>query len=374
MTTNDPRAVTKSLFAAQRRERIMDELRARGAISVKVLAAQLGVSELTIRRDVNAMADQGLLSRVHGGATLRNDLQSLSTEQAPAELRYNIGMVVPSLDYYWPQVVNGARAEAEKQHVRIVLRGSTYDAADNRSHIQRLVDSRNIHGLIVAPVTSGEAGHELLRWLNTLPIPVVLAERRSPPSIPAQRLEWVATDHAFGAAMAVSHLWKEGHRGIGCLADIESPTSAHVFRGWEQALRALGVPEENRLKEDSHGAKMPNREAFFDKVLERCRATKTTAILVHSDGEALAFVQHCQDSGLSIPDDIAVVSYDDEVAHLAEPAITAVRPPKMYVGRLAVEMITSRLTEGHRRPVHRIELNPDLIIRESSVGGRAARS
>lgn len=366
----------KQLFSAQRRERLMDELRAHGAIAVRVVAAHLGVSELTIRRDINAMAEQGLLHRVHGGATLRSGaepLTSAAAPAAPAEVRFNIGMVVPSLDYYWPQVINGAREEAEQRRVRIVLRGSTYEAGDNRRQIQRLLDSRDIHGLIVAPTTSGPAGADLLRWLNTLPVPVVLAERRSPAAIPAQRLEWVATDHAFGAAMAVRHLWKEGHRRIGCLADIESPTSAHVFRGWEQALQALGIPEAESVKENSHGAKQPDRADYFDGILQRCRDTKTTAMLIHSDGEALAFVQHCQDRGLSIPGDMAVVSYDDEVAHLAEPAITAVRPPKMYVGQLAVEMITGRLTQGHRRPVHRTMLNPDLIIRESSVGGRTSR-
>jgi DNA-binding LacI/PurR family transcriptional regulator len=66
---------------------------------------------------------------------------------------------------------------------------------------------------------------------------------------------------------------------------------------------------------------------------------------------------------------MAVVGYDDEVAYLAEPAISAVRPPKRYVGRVAVQLVSARLSEGRSRPVHRIELNPDLIVRESSVGG-----
>lgn len=374
MSTDEPGRSGQSLFSTQRRERILDELRARGAISVRPMAAKLGVSELTIRRDVNLMAEQGLLDRVHGGATLRHEAEPSRTGGTVEDTRFNIGMVVPSLDYYWPQVINGAREEAAKRQVRLVLRGSTYDAADNRRHIQRLLDTPNIHGLILAPVTSGKEGHDLLRWLSTLPIPVVLAERRSPTSVPAQRLEWVATDHAFGAAMAVRHLWKEGHRRIGCLADVESPTSIHVFRGWEQAMAALGIPQNESVRESSHGARLADRAEFFDSVLAKCKKTRTTAMLVHSDAEALAFVQHCQDNGLDIPGDMAVVSYDDEVAHLAEPAITAVRPPKMYVGKLAIELIAARLTERHRRPVHRINLNPDLIVRESSVGGSATRS
>lgn len=111
-----------------------------------------------------------------------------------------------------------------------------------------------------------------------------------------------------------------------------------------------------------------DRAGHFDHVLELCRNTGTTAMLVHSDTQAVAFVQHCVDKGLQVPGDIAVVGYDDEVAYLAEPAISAVRPPKQYVGKVAVQLMAARLAEGRMRPVHRVELNPELILRESSVG------
>ncbi|KQR04193.1 DNA-binding transcriptional regulator [Arthrobacter sp. Leaf141] len=357
----------KSLFSLQRRERLMEELRAHGAITVRGIAAKLGVSELTIRRDVNILADEGLVSRVHGGATLRSPLDR-SAAARPASNSYSIGMVVPSLDYYWPQVISGARAEAEEQNLRILVRGSAYDAADNRRQVQALLDTQNIDGLIVAPDMTGEHGRELLRWLNTLPIPVVLAERRPPAEVPAHRLEWVATDHSFGAGMAVRHLWQEGHRQIGCLTDSASPTSPHVVRGWRQALAAMKIPLEGSVHEDSATQGPGGRAEHFDHVLELCRVTGTTAMLVHSDTQAVAFVQHCVDRGLQVPGDMAVVGYDDEVAYLAEPAISAVRPPKQYVGKVAVQLMAARLAEGRQRPVHRVGLNPDLILRDSSVG------
>lgn len=344
----------------------MDELRAHGAITVRVIAAELGVSELTIRRDVNALAEQGLVSRVHGGAVLPSPLERDASEQLAGN-RHTFGMVVPSLDYYWPQVISGARSEAEAQKVRLVVRGSSYDAEDNRRQVQALLAMDGISGIIVAPETSGEPGHDLLRWLNAVPLPVVLAERRSPPVIPAHRLEWVATDHSFGAGMAVRHLWQEGHRVIGCLTDPASPTSRHVVRGWRQAVSALGLSADAVLDETA-GKQGGLRAEHFDEILSRCRATGTTGLLVHSDAHAVALVQHCRDLGVAVPGDLAVVAYDDEVAYLAEPAISAVRPPKHYVGRVAVQMLAARIAEGRRRPVHRVELNPDLIVRDSSLG------
>jgi DNA-binding LacI/PurR family transcriptional regulator len=364
----------KSLFSLQRRERLMDELRAHGSITVRAIAAELGVSELTIRRDVNLLADEGLVSRVHGGATLPSPLDRTASVTRQQSNRYSIGMVVPSLDYYWPQVISGARAEADERQAKILVRGSTYDAEDNRRQVQALLNTQNINGLIVAPDTSGEAGRELLRWLNSLPSPVALAERRSPIEIPAHRLEWVATDHAFGAGMATRHLWQEGHRKIGCMADSNSPTSAHVVRGWLQALGALRIPVKQSVNEDSADVPAGDRAQHFDRILGLCRETDTTAMLVHSDTQAVAFVQHCVDRGIDVPGSMAIVGYDDEVAYLAEPAISAVRPPKQYVGRVAVQLITARISEGPKRPVHRIQLNPDLIVRDSSLGGPRSSS
>jgi DNA-binding LacI/PurR family transcriptional regulator len=77
--------------------------------------------------------------------------------------------------------------------------------------------------------------------------------------------------------------------------------------------------------------------------------------------------QFCAEAGVRIPDDLAIVAYDDEVAGLAQPAMTAVRPPKHQVGRLAVEMMVARLVEGRRRPTQRILVMPELVIRGSSV-------
>jgi DNA-binding LacI/PurR family transcriptional regulator len=311
---------------------------------------------------------------VHGGATLRSTIepglgQSIGREGALN--RYTIGMVVPSLDYYWPHVINGARAAATQGQSRLVLRGSSYDVRDNSKQIHALVDTPGIHGLIVAPDVSGPVAADLLRWLDGLPIPVVLAERRAPDAVAALRLESVATDHAYGAGLAVRHLYAEGHRRIGLLSDPNSPTSVHVRRGWREAVASLGLPEDGVVFTDAVGFRLANREQALDDIVDSCQATGTTALIIHSDPEAVAFVQHCLDRGIRVPDDLAVVAYDDEVAHLGEPAISAVRPPKQAVGREAVDLLIARLVEGRRRPVHHVQLNPELVVRDSSVVNRA---
>jgi len=364
-------------FGLSRRERILDELRRSGSVRVAQLARDLGVAELTVRRDIGALADRGLLTRVHGGATLRSRLDTSVPQTAGATApRYRVGMVVPSLSYYWPHIAVGARAAADDGGVQLVLRGASYDVADQRAQIVRLLDSASLHGLIVAPETGGADGRALLQWLDQLPLPVVLAERRVPSTVPLTRLEWVSTDHVLGGALAAEHLAALGHRRVGVLSSRWSPTSAPLRRGWSRALHDLGL--EQTIDVDVEGSlddlSADQREHRIGDLLDRCAATGTTALLVHADPQAVLVLQLALDRGWRVPGDLAIVAYDDEVAAGAEPAITALRPPKQQVGRLAVETMIARLAEGPARPVQRTVLLPELQERASTGAHAATRA
>lgn len=360
------------LFALQRRERLMDELRRRGAVRVRELARVLGVSELTIRRDITALAARGMLTRVHGGATLATELDAVPVRRPrPAAAAYTIGMVVPSLDYYWPPIVNGARAAAAALGVQIQLRGSSYDQAEDRRQITRLIAAQQVQGLLLAPNLEGDGVEEMIDWIGNLPVPVILVERQTPQWTPTPRqLEWVRSDHALGLEMAVRHLHEHGHHRIGLVLSKGSPTSAHLARGWTRACAELGLPDAFVVRE-SVALNVPGHREIIKDLLDRARRSRITALIVHSDPDAISIAQYLAEEGLSIPGDMAMVTYDDEVTHLAEPAMTAVRPPKPRVGREAVEMMVARLVEGRRRPAQRVLILPELVIRNSSVNTAA---
>jgi DNA-binding LacI/PurR family transcriptional regulator len=108
-----------------------------------------------------------------------------------------------------------------------------------------------------------------------------------------------------------------------------------------------------------------DRDVLRD-LLRECMRRKLTALIIHSDPHAISVAQFFAEHGVVIPDDLAIVSYDDEVAQLADPPLTAVRPPKSHVGRLAVELMVSRLLNGERRPTHQALLAPELVVRGSS--------
>lgn len=357
-------------YGLSRRERILDELRRTGAVRVADLAREFGVAELTIRRDITALADRGLLTRVHGGAILRSALDTTVPRAVGVAPEFRVGMVVPSLNYYWPQVVVGARSAGVEAGVQVVLRGASYAAADQRRQIAALLESGTVHGLIVAPETQGADGHGLLAWLDTLPVPVVLAERRTPPALALTRMQTVATDHAFGGALAAGHLATLGHRRVGILTSPQSPTSAGLRQGWSRAVGELGLAV--GVDRDAALDRMEGREraGFVSALLAEIRDTGTTALLVHSDPQALLLQQHLQDEGWRLPDDLSLIAYDDEVAEHGSPPLTALRPPKQHVGRRAVELLRDRLREGVSRPAERVEVAPALHVRASTAAPR----
>jgi len=355
------------LFGVQRHERVMDELRRQGSVRVRELAELLGVSELTIRRDISALAARNLLTKVHGGATLPTELAPAARRRTAASPRFTIGMVVPSLDYYWPAIVGGARSAAAALGVAVQLRGSSYDWAEDRRQILRLIEAQQVQGLLLAPNFEGADIGEMIDWIARLPVPVILVERQPPRWTPTQhQVEWVRSDHALGVELAVRHLHAQGHRNLALLLSKGSPTSAHLAVGWNLVCADLGIASDLVIRE-SVNMDQPGHRDILAHVLGRCRAAGTTALVVHSDPDAMAVAQYCAEQGLSIPGDLALVSYDDEIAHLVEPALTAVRPPKPLVGRTAVEQMVARLTEGRRRPSQRVLIVPELVIRDSSL-------
>ncbi|MDT4987500.1 MAG: hypothetical protein QOI74_1594 [Micromonosporaceae bacterium] len=346
----------------------MAELRRHGAVRVAELAALLNVSEVTVRRDIIALAAQKMVTKVHGGAILPTSIEPVPRRPRTVPTRFTLGMVVPSLDFYWPPIIAGARNAAAALGVDVQLRGSSYDAVEDRRQITWLIEAGKVQGLLIAPDVDGAGAAELIDWICGLGVPSVLVERQPPNWTPARPLESVRSDHDVGIELAVRHLHHHGHRRIGIVLSHESPTSAHLARGWTAVCAGLGLPDDLVIR-SSVRLDAPGHREIIGDILRRCGRTGTTALIVHSDPDAMSVAQFCAEQGLSIPGDLALVSYDDEVAHLAEPPLTAIRPPKRHVGRVAVELMVSRLLEGERRPAERVLVSPELIIRGSSVRG-----
>lgn len=355
-----------------RRAQLLEALRRNGALRVSDLSATLGAAAVTIRRDIAQLAEEGIVRRVHGGVILIGSEHAPKADEPPADdlaetpAGRTLGMLVPSLDYYWPDVARGAEEAARELGMRIVLRGSSYESEDDRPQLSRLIERMHVSGLVIAPRMDAPTSRRTIEWLAATGTPAVLLERTAAAGPHHADLESVVTDHAQGAAMAVRHLVSLGHRKVGLVLVRHSPTGPHLHRGWAEASAECGIDPRDTVDVEVADPREPDRDATLDEALDRCLATGTTALLVHADGEAIGLVQRCEERHLSVPRDLSIVAYDDEVAGLFSPPLTAVRPPRRSIGRAAVRLVADRLADPDR-PAHRITISPSLRVRESTV-------
>lgn len=357
-----------ALLGAERRAHVLAALARDGVVRMAQLAEELEVAPVTLRRDFAQMEKEGLLVRVHGGAV--PPAGGLVTPVEAAASRPSstgaLAVLVPSLNYYWPGVIRGMEAEAQRRGLRLVLRGASYELQDERPVLERLVDEHDVRGFIVAPNTDTPHAPDVVEWLADSGLPSVFVERDAVVGPDRLPVENVVTDHAFGAVLAARHLASLGHRKVGLILSRDSPTGRKIVRGWDAACAELELSPSEHFEEYFPDRSGPNFTAAVDAAIDTALASGVTGLLIHSDPEAMAFIDIALNRGLSVPRDLSVVAYDDEVAQLFTPALTAVSPPRAAVGAAAVDLLARRI-EDPTRPVHRVTLIPTLNVRQSTA-------
>jgi DNA-binding LacI/PurR family transcriptional regulator len=349
--------------AAERHDRLLELVRRHGTARVSDLAGLLGVSPVTARRDVEVLAGKGLLDRVHGSVSWPEAQRAGLPERADALV---LGLLAPSATYYFAEVIRGAHEAAARAGARLILRISDYRPEEDHARVEGLL-AAGAQGLLVAPGwrrPQDPAEHG--QWIAGLPVPAVLLERQPEPGTAADALDRVCSDHRHGVLLAVRHLVGLGHGAPVLVARADSPTALSVRAGYAAALGALGLAAPRGVI-DSVPAEL-DPEGFETAVgaLRAAVAAGATAALVHNDVDAIQIVLRLAELGVRVPDDLAVVAYDDEVAALADTPLTAVAPPKREVGRHAAELLVERLGGGSAQGARRhLTLLPRLRVRAS---------
>lgn len=372
-----------------RRQRIMAVVESRGAVKVSVLAAELDVSVVTVRRDVEELTRAGRLRRGHGVARpLREPAGTAAVPAArggePAGEGGAVALVVPERHSYLYETLHGARSVLEEAGIRIALHIAPQSAGAERPLVERAL-ADGARGLLIAPRWRNARSEELdYGWLADVEVPTVLMERRPRPGSALHALDSVCSDHWYGTHLAVEHLVALGHRRIVLAARDDSPTARTVraaFAGiaagrpevedWTVVLSSPDAVPGPGPDESGPGPGAPSVSSAHAPDLDLAallRERGATAAVLHGDVDALMLVQRLAESGVQVPRDCSVVAYDDVVAALGSTPLTAVAPPKAEIGRAAAELLLHRLSgaAGAAGPVRRTQLLPELKVRGSA--------
>ncbi|WNI20997.1 substrate-binding domain-containing protein [Streptomyces sp. ITFR-16] len=374
-----------------RRQRILAVVESRGPVKVSALAAELDVSVVTVRRDVEELTRAGRLRRGHGLARpLRDPARPAALpaprDGEPAHDQGAVALVVPERHSYLYETLHGARTVLEEAGIRIALHIAPQAPGGERPLVERAL-ADGARGLLIAPRWRNPLSEERdYGWLADVGVPTVLMERRPRPGSAMHALDSVCSDHWYGAYLAVEHLVSLGHRRIVMAARDDSPTARSLRTAFAEIVRerpevedwtvVLSSPDavpgpvtaEPATGGHGTGAGAPGGVGAPLDLAALLRERRATAAVLHGDVDALMLVQRLAESGVQVPRDCSVVAYDDVVAALGSTPLTAVAPPKAEVGRAAAELLLLRLSEGPGAagPVRRTELLPELKVRGSA--------
>ncbi|MFD7137514.1 LacI family DNA-binding transcriptional regulator [Streptomyces sp. NPDC059894] len=342
----------RQLAAELRRQVLQGTWPAGGRLPTeKELAEASGTSVSTVRRAVDELVAEQLVVRRQGSGTF------VVPPSSPAPGRALVGVLVPDTAFYYPKVLQGIEETLSAAGARLLLACSNYDQVREAKELRDMLEE-GVDGLLVVPTLLGpEPALTVLARLASLPVPTVLIERRDP-SLAATNTS-VCTHHEAGAYDAVRHLAGLGHRAIGLVLRDQSPTTGPVADGFHQAVAELGA---------RHVEFRADREEWSPAAADRCLAALTaagaTAAVCFGDRQAALLLGAARRAGRSVPGDLALVAYDDEIADLADIPLTAVAPPKHQLGRIAAQTLLQRLDEP-AVPRGRILLRPTVTVRQS---------
>lgn len=144
-------------------------------------------------------------------------------------------------------------------------------------------------------------------------------------------------------------------------------TGARIITGWRRAIDVCGAESDRSPLHLTDLNQVWPKQADADWLLDQLRRANVTSVIIHNDRAALAFTLRARALGLRIPEDLSVISYDDELAEMVDPPLTAVSPPKGWLGQTAVELLLGLMTGAVDEPVRQIVAAPGLKIRGSTA-------
>jgi LacI family transcriptional regulator len=329
-------------------------------VTIKDVALASGVSPMTGSRVING-------SRRVSPETRRRVEQSISElAYVPSRLARGlsrqrtgtVALIVPDVaNPFFTLIVRGAEDVARRGDYRVILCDTRGDLELEREVIEEMIAHR-VEGLVVAPVSDRSRNH--LRRLSKFGLPFVLVDRQ----VPGVDCDVVLGDSTGGARQLVEHLISLGHRRIGFVVESDDVSTARDRRaGYVAALEAAGIPYDPDLVvrttvDPAGGLDGMGRLLHLEQ--------RPTAVFTVNNLVALGAIEAVRAAGLEVPDDVALVCFDDiEYASRLYPFLTVMAQPAETLGTLATQLLLERVEARAPERGRIVVLPAEFIVRRS---------
>lgn len=332
------------------------------SVGVRDVAEVAGVSMGTVSNVLNRpdSVSPKTRARVHVAIEQLGFVRNESARQLRAGRSRTVGYIMlDGTNPFFADVAQGIEHEAELNGLALFLCNSDSRPDRERTYLAHLEQQR-VQGILITP-SDPEA--EILDELPRRGTPVVIVDRTRRADTHCS----VAVDDVLGGDLAVGHLLEMGHRRIAFLGG--PLTLGQVNDRWVGAQRAFarsGLPEEGMTAVDTGTLTVAGGKSAAERLIGLPSQTRPSAVFCANDLVALGFLQECVSAGVRVPDDMAIVGYDDiEFAAAAAVPLSSVRQPRRKIGRTAAMLLLREERESDH--VHeQILFAPELVVRRSS--------
>jgi LacI family transcriptional regulator len=335
-------------------------------VPIHQVAREAGVSIQTVSRVTNNHPDVAPETRQRVLEVIeRLGYQPSRIARAMRGYSRTIGVIGWGLEYFGPsRALSGIELRASELGFTFILnlvrQPETYDAG----RILEDMFSRHVDGFIWAIPEIGDNMRQVKEKAPDLPIPIVFTDAEPGPSIHV-----VENDNRMGGKLAVEHLLAQGYRTIGLITGPLPWRSARLrHQAWSEALVAAGLPDDGSLVEAGDWSAASGALALRRLLARR---PDIDAVFVCNDQMALGAIQTTRQLGLRVPEDLALIGYDDvPEAGFFCPPLSSVAQPMLELGRMAVDVLVKRIEAQQAGQtvepgLHTIQ--PALVVRESSA-------
>ncbi|MBC9713744.1 LacI family DNA-binding transcriptional regulator [Streptomyces sp. TRM66268-LWL] len=331
---------------------------------IKDVAKHAGVSVGTVSNVINHpdMVSEETRKRVRAVIERLGYVRSESARHLRAGRSRIMALLVLDMgNPFFVDVARGAERAARQAGLGVMVCNSAQSPDEEADYLGLFAEQR-VRGVLLTPADASGRNIEAFRRHG---IPFVLVDRVAEGTTECS----VSVDDVLGGALAVRHLVDAGHRSI---AYVSGPAGLHQVRDRRQgALNALAEaglpPEALRELPTEHLDVAAGRDAG-SRILGL--AQRPTAVFCANDLLALGVLQTMYAAGVRVPEDMAIVGYDDiEFAAAAVVPLTSVRQPAVTMGAMAAELLLEE-TESEDHEHRRVVLQPELVVRRSSLPAR----
>ncbi|GAA2786808.1 LacI family DNA-binding transcriptional regulator [Saccharopolyspora taberi] len=332
-------------------------------VSIKDVARHAGVSIGTVSNALNRpdRVSPRTRNRVLAAIEALGYVRSDSARQLRSGASRIIAMLALDMtNPFFVDVARGAEQAAEAEDLGVMLCNSDQDRRTENLYLSLFAEQR-VRGVLITP--TGEGGLEVLRRQG---IPHVLVDRVTADD----RASSVSVDDVAGGALAVRHLLESGHARIAYVSGPLDLTQCRDRRsGALEAISDAGLPADALTTLETATLDVTAGRDAGSRLLGL--PERPTAVFCANDLLALGVLQALFAAGVRVPDDIAIVGYDDiEFAAAAAVPLTSVRQPARLIGRTAAELLIRETSPDPARP-QRIVYQPELVVRRSTLRQRS---